>query len=223
VVPERQERAAQQEEKGGGAMTVEIFDVEQGSPDWYRCRLGIPTASEFKAVLAKGEGKTRKTYMMKLIGERFTGEPADSYTNGHMERGKAMEDDARRLYCFAHDAEVVRVGFIRNGDVGCSPDGLIGANGITEIKTKLPHLQVEAIFAGKLPPEHKPQVQGELWVAEREWVDFVSYWPKLPLFVTRVFRDEDYIKALAAEVRAFNEEMDALCERLQRQGAARAA
>lgn len=205
-------------------MTVQfLFDVEQGTDEWHRCRLGIPTASEFASVLAKGQGKMRRTYMLKLLGERLTGEPAESYSNAHMERGKVMEDEARKLYEFVHDTELTRVGFIRNGDKGCSPDSLIGENGMLEVKTKLPHLQLEAILSDRLPPEHVAQVQGQLWVAEREYVDFVSYWPKTPLFVKRVPRDEFYINELAAEVERFCAELDDLTERLVRQGATRLA
>lgn len=194
---------------------MKIFDCEQGTPEWYAARLGIPTASEFASVLAKGEGKTRRKYMMTLIGERLTGEVADSYSNAHMERGRIMETGARDLYAFRTDKEPQRVGFIRNGDKGCSPDSLIETNGMMEAKTKLPHLQLEVILADRLPPEHVAQCQGALWVAEREWIDFVSYWPKLPLFVKRIYRDEEYIKTLAAAIAAFNDEMLDLIERIQ--------
>lgn len=202
---------------------IEIFNFEQGTEEWHRCRLGIPTSSEFKSILAKGEGKMRRTYLMKLLGERFTGEPADSFTNGHMERGRVMEAEARKLYSFVHDVDLTQVGFIRNGAKGCSPDSLIGNNGMLEIKTKLPHLQLEALFADKLPPEHRAQVQGGLWVGEREFYEFVSYWPKLPLLVKRIYRDEDYIKTLAAEVASFTAELDDLTDKLVRQGAERIA
>lgn len=202
---------------------MEIFDFEQGSEDWHRCRLGIPTASEFKSILAKGEGKVRRTYMMKLLGERFTGEPADNYTNAHMERGHAIEDEARKLYAFVRDADLTPVGFIRNGNIGCSPDSLIGDAGMLEIKTKLPHLQLEALFADKLPPEHQAQVQGQLLVAEREWCDFASYWPRLPLFVKRVHRDDAYIATLRAEIDRFLEELEDLTAKLTRQGGVRVA
>lgn len=196
---------------------IEIFDCEQGTPEWFACRLGIATASNFSKVLAKGEGKTRKRYLLDLAGERLTGETADSYSNDHMERGKAMEAEARDLYVFMKDSEPNQVGFIRNGEKGCSPDSLIGGSGMLEIKTKLAALQIECILADKLPSEHVAQVQGALWVAEREWMDFVSYWPKLPLFVKRVYRDEDYIKNLAAEVARFNSEMLELIEKIQPQ------
>lgn len=194
---------------------IEVIQCEQNTPEWLAARLGIPTASRFKDVLAKGEGKTRKRYMLDLAGERLTGEPCEGYSNSHMERGKAMEDEARDLYMFMTDAECKGVGFIRNGDKGASPDSLIGDNGMLEIKTKLPALQIECILADKLPSEHVAQVQGALWVAEREWLDFVSYWPRLPLFVKRVYRDEDYIKNLAAEVAKFNSEMLELIEKIQ--------
>ena len=108
-----------------------------------------------------------------------------------------------------------RVGFIRRGEAGASPDSLIGKAGLLEVKTKLPWLHLEALLAGVLPPEHKPQVQGQLWIAEREWCDFVSYWPKLPLFCVRVYRDEPYIALLAEAVGVFNSELDALTERVR--------
>src|SRR6185437_7714462 len=102
----------------------------------------------------------------------------------------------------------IRVGFIRNGNKGASPDRLIGDNGLLELKTKLPHIQVEVLLTGKLPSSHKAQVQGELWVAEREWCDFVSYWPKMPPFKLRVYRDETYIAHLAKMVDIFCNELE---------------
>lgn len=202
----------------------EFIDCEQGTPEWFEARRGIPTASEFAIVLAKGRGnaesKTRRTYLYKLAGEIITGEPAESYSNAHMERGKIMEAEARSLYVFMVDAEPDEVGFIRNGRAGCSPDGLIGESGGLEIKTKLPHLQIETLFRGELPPEHVAQVQGSLWVTEREWWDFVSYWPGMPLFRVRVHRDEEHIAKLAEEVARFNEELDAIVERVRAYGEA---
>lgn len=194
-------------------MVVEVIDCEQGSEEWRACRLGIPTASEFSAILAEGRTRgspslTRRTYLYKLIAERMTGEPADDYTNRHMERGKEMEAEARDWYAFACDVEPRRVGFIRNGRVGCSPDSLIGENGMLEIKTKLGHLQVDVLLSKTLPSEHKAQVQGQLWVAEREWVDFISYWPKMPPFKLRVYRDEEYIKHIAKMVDIFCNELE---------------
>jgi hypothetical protein len=198
---------------------IEIFNCEQGSDEWRRVRLGIPTASEFTSVLAKGEGKTRKAYMMKLLGERFTGEQSEHYKSKDMERGNVMEPEARNLYALLSDTNPVQIGFIRNGNKGCSPDSLIGDDGLLEIKTKAPHLQLEVWDAGKLPAEHKAQVQGQLWIAERPWCDFVSYWPKLPPLIVRVTRDEDYIRMLEDEVGKFNFELDQLTERMIARGA----
>lgn len=126
---------------------MEIINCEQGTPEWFKARAGMPTASEFQTVLMNGRGggesKTRKTYMLKLAGEIITGEPMEQYTNVHMERGKIMEDEARGLYAFLKDAEPERVGFIVNGPKGCSPDSLIGDKGMIEIKTALPHILID--------------------------------------------------------------------------------
>lgn len=207
--------------------TLQVFDCEQNTPEWQAARLGIPTASCFDDVLAQGRGgapsKTRRTYMLKLVGERITGDPMDNYTNAHMERGHAMEDEARRLYVFTREVEVTRVGFVRNEIkammVGCSPDALIGDDGVLEIKTKLAHLQAEALLDGVLPPEHKAQVQGQLWVTGRTWVDFVSYCPKMRPLIVRVLRDEPYIRNLEDSVAVFYRELLEL-ERRVRTGAA---
>jgi hypothetical protein len=194
---------------------MEIIRCDQNTGEWFVARIGIPTASRFKDVLAKGEGKTRKRYMLDLIGERITGEPTESYSNIHMERGKIMEDEARDLYSFMTNTEPERVGFVKNGITGGSPDSLVGDRGLLEIKTKLPALQIECILADKLPSDHVAQVQGLLWITGREWCDFASYWPKLPIFIKRVHRDEDYIKNLASEVQRFYDEMLALQEKIQ--------
>src|SRR3990167_6008322 len=206
---------------------IEIFDCEQQSPEWFRARRGIPTASELPSILAVGksgaESKMRQTYMRKLAGEILTGEPTDSYANTHMDRGKEMEAEARDFYAFIQDAESQRVGFVRNGNVGCSPDSLIDKEGLLEIKTALPHILIDKLLRDEFPPEHKAQCQGQLWVTEREWVDIAIYWPKLPLFVKRAVRDDGYIANLAGAVKAFNDELAALVEQVRRYGRERAA
>lgn len=189
-----------------------IVDCEQNDPAWFAARMGIPTASNFAKVLAKGEGKTRRRYLLDLAAERITGDHGESYSNEHMERGHALEDEARQLYAFQCDADPQRVGFIRNDSVraGASPDSLLDADGVLEIKTKLGALQIEVLEQNRLPPEHVAQVQGQLWVSGRQWCDFVSYWPKLPLFVKRVERADAYIATLAQAVADFNGELDAI-------------
>lgn len=201
------------------AHPLEIFNCEQGTPEWHACRAGIPTASEFATVMAKGRGggdsKTRKTYLYKLAGERITGEVGQVWTgNAHTERGHAMEPEARDLYAFMRDTQPQQIGFMRRGPVGCSPDSLIGDDGLLEVKTKLPHLQIELLEAGELPGEHKAQVQGQLWVTGRAFVDFVSYWPRLPIFIKRIERDEKYIAELSAAVREFLSELDEVTARI---------
>jgi hypothetical protein len=196
---------------------IEIFDdIEQGTPEWFECRRGLPTASRFATVMAKGEGKVRSEYMRKLAGEILTGKPMASYKSDQMERGNVMEDEARELYAFVHDADIRRVGFIRNGQKGCSPDSLVGENRGLEIKTAEAHIQIERLILNRLPPEHKAQVQGNLWISDREIWDFVSYWPNLPLLRVPVYRDEDYIKNMAGEVDRFNDELALLVERIRR-------
>lgn len=205
-------------------MELQIFDCEQGSPEWYACRAGIPTASEFATVLAKGKGGgesvTRRKYLYQLAGERITGQPMEGFNNAHMDRGKVMEEEARDLYQLVTGNEPVRVGFMRRGNAGCSPDSLVGPNGGLELKTKLPHLQIECLLNRRLPPEHVAQVQGQLWISAREWIDFASYWPGLPLFVHRVYRDETYIARLAVEVEAFNAELEDVINQIRNYKAA---
>lgn len=199
---------------------LEIFDFAQGSPEWYAVRLGIPTASEFSTIMAKGKdggaSLTRAKYLRTLAGEVLTGElEPDSYTNVHMERGKSQEDEAREMYAFLTDEEPQRVGFLRNGRVGASPDSLVGANGGLEIKTALRHIQIDRLQRGTLPPEHKAQVQGCIWMAKREWWDFMSYAPKLPPLILRVPRDEPYIATIEKSVEAFNEELDNIVQSIR--------
>ena len=197
-------------------MSVEVIDCEQGTEDWFKARLGIPTASRFADVMAKGEGKTRARYMHELVAETLRGSAEqDTYTNAHMERGKEQESEARNLYALLKDADPLLVGFLRNGRKGASPDSLLGTDGGLEIKTALGHIQVERLQRGTLPPEHVAQVQGTLWVSERDWWDFMSYSPGLPPLIVRVSRDEDYIKTLAAAVDAFNDELDLIANSLR--------
>ena len=199
---------------------LEIFDCEQNSPEWFAARMGIPTASEFSTVMARGRGcgesVTRRKYLLTLAAQRLTGEYVQTWAgNEHTERGHAMENDARQAYAFLRDADPQRVGFMRRLRAGASPDSMLGLDGLLEIKTKLPHLHLEALEQDRLPPEHVAQVQGQLWVSGRAYCDFVSYWPKLPLLVKRVERDDAYIATLAQAVADFNGELDAVVRKYQ--------
>lgn len=199
-------------------MSIQVYDCEQGSAEWMACRLGIPTASMFSAILAKGEGKTRRKYLLQLAAEVITGEPLESYSNQFMDRGKAMEADAREFYGFTRNVEPQCVGFIRNGDKGCSPDSLIGDAGMLEIKTQRPDLLIETLLKDGFPPEHKAQCQGGLWVAEREWIDICVYWPGIPKLIKRAPRDETYIANLASEVSRFSDELAQTVDTVRRLG-----
>lgn len=207
-------------------MPVEFFDCTQGSPEWMECRRGLPTASEFAVVLrekgrgSNGESVTRTKYLYRLAAEIVTGEAHEGYGNSHMERGKLLEPEARSLYAFLQDEPLQPVGFIRNGNKGASPDSLVGSGGGLEVKTKQPDLMVETLLKDEFPPEFMAQCQGNIWVSEREWWDLAVYWPKLPLFAKRVYRDEPYIKKLSDAVDKFNEELAEVVEKVRRYGVA---
>lgn len=191
-------------------MTLQIIDCEQGTPEWLEARLGLPTASRFSDILAKGEGKMRARYLRDLAADIIRGYPEpDTFSNAYMERGHEQEGEARSLYAFTY-APVTRVGFMRNGRVGASPDSLVGADGGLEIKTALGHIQIERLQRGTCPTEHVAQVQGNLWISGRQWWHFMSYSRDMPPLVVRVERDEAYIAQLAKAVDAFNEELDAI-------------
>ena len=198
---------------------MEIITCDQNSPDWNDARRGIATASQFKTVLASGKGGgesiTRRKYLYTLAGEIITGEPAEGYQNGHMMRGHEMEDRARSYYQFMTDHKPEQVGFIRNGRKGASPDSLIGDAGILEIKTAIPSVLIELLMKDQFPPEHKAQTQGQLWVSEREWIDLCVFWPNVPGLIKRAYRDEAYIQKLSDAVDQFNDELDAIVERIR--------
>lgn len=188
-----------------------IRDIEQGSKEWLDLRAGIVTMSVVDCLLVDGKsssglGAGAYTLMNQLIGERICGEPDDSFGgNRHTERGHELEGKGRELYESQNDVKCDQVAIILNHGVGYSPDSLVTDIGLCEIKTKLPKFQVEIILNDEVPKEHIPQCQGGLWVSEREWIDFVSYWPGMPLFVKRVYRDEMMIKKMAARVKIFYE------------------
>lgn len=190
------------------------MNAPQGSDAWRMARLGRATASEFSAVLAKGQGKTRAAYMRRLLAERLTGKPIDTYHNSHMDRGQLQEPFARQAYEALTGTIVNEAEFIAHPTLmaGCSADGLIDDDGGIEAKSVIPTVQVETLMAGGYPSEHRAQIMGSLWLTERRWWDFCSFCPDMPehlqLYVFRVERDEDFIQRLAAEVTVFLREID---------------
>ena len=198
-------------------MTIryEIIGVEQGTPEWFEARRGMPTASRFADILAEGKGLMRARYLRQLAGEIITGEPMETYTNEKMERGKKDEPLLRTKYCFEKEIDVVQVGFIKMNPLlcktGCSPDGLVGDNGMVEIKSAAPDVLLELLDGGKRSKEHYAQVQGQLWITGKEWCDLVIGCPKMPkLMIDRIDRDEHYMALLANRLRQFNAELSDL-------------
>ena len=193
---------------------MQILNIEQGSDAWLACRLGIATASELDCLLVSGKhptgfGVAAFTYMDQLIGERITEEAAElPFQTKATIRGHEQEGVALNLYEAREEVKVQKVGIILNRGIGYSPDGLIGTDGLIEIKTKLPKFQVGVILSGEVPKEHVAQCQGGLWASDREWIDFISYWPGMPLFVKRMHRDEAMIRKIEERVKLFYEILD---------------
>lgn len=201
---------------------MRLLDCEQGSEEWLAARAGVVTASNFSKVLASGRGggesKIRRGYMVQLLAERLTGLPQETFTNAAMQWGTEHEPQARALYELLTDEEVIQVGLcLMTDDVGASPDGLIGDCGGVEIKCPNTTTHIETILSGKMPPEHRPQVQGCMYVTGRDWWDFVSFDPRMPtdkqLFTVRVERDAEYISKLDEAVQEFLRELNELQER----------
>lgn len=193
----------------------------QGSAEWLEERLGYVTASRFADCMVQPRSKsdllskTAESYMIDLIGEHLTGQPASEVKTVPMEWGTNWEPVARREYCKLHGVHANTVGFIRHETeqlIGCSPDALIGEEGAIEIKCPMSaanHLRV--ILSGGIPDEHVPQIQGVLWVTGRQWCDFITFHPKFPealrLLVIRSVRDEEYIERLSGHVLSFRDEL----------------
>lgn len=193
-------------------MKVIVHRMEQGTPEWFAVRCGVPTASNFaKIITATGKPSTSaQGYMDQLLADYLAGEATDGVeANYWMERGSELEAQAREAYSIITGAEVEQVGFVTEGDGrwGCSPDGLIADNGGIEIKCPKASTVVSYYRANKCPADYWPQVQGALWVTGRQWWDFFAYHPSLKPFTVRVERDEEYIGKLDEAVRQFVETM----------------
>lgn len=172
----------------------EYIDCVQGSEEWHEARLTIVTASNFSKVLSRKSG--RDTYLMRKVAERQRGRYVEGYQNKAMENGVENEEHARKYYEDKNEVEVALIGFVKMGDLGCSPDGLVGDDGTIEIKCSEGPSHYRIILKKKMPTTHIPQVQGNLWITDRKWCDFISYdpWGKYnPFYCIRVLRDDDYI------------------------------
>lgn len=179
-----------------------IKDIPQGSEEWHKLRLGIPTASNFSKVITSG-GKPStqlKKYALQLATELLLTEQEETYANEDMLRGNELEGEAREAYQEYSFNYVEQVTFIRCDNWGYSPDGLIEKNGLLEIKCPKASTHTKYLYEDRLPSEYKAQCQGGLLCSEREYLDFVSYHPDFKegktLFIKRVYRDEEFISSL---------------------------
>ena len=192
---------------------------EQGSAEWFSERLGKVTASRVADVIAKtktGWGASRANYMAQLVAERLTGAPQESYTNAAMQWGIDMEPDARAAYSFYADCDVSPVGFVPHQYIamsGASPDGLIGEDGLVEIKCLNTATHIDTLLSKRVPEKYVTQMMWQMACTGRKWCDFVSFDPRMPehmrMFVQRRERDDQAIRELEADVRAFLKELDA--------------
>lgn len=166
-------------------------ELKQGTPEWLAVRIGKLTASDAQAIASNGKGL--ETLVFEKVAEIMTGKPKDSYTSTDMERGNELEAMARNAYELETGRLVKQVGFIEQDErVGCSPDGMVEEDGLAEIKCKNDSNFVRFIFDNKIDPAHEWQMQYQMWVTGRKWVDYVLFNPnfKNPIIITRVMRDE---------------------------------
>ena len=187
---------------------MEIFNCEQGDDEWFQAKLGVPSSSKFSDIMAKGKGKTRRNYLVDIASEIITGKMEESYVSADMKRGTELEPFAREEYEFITGNNVEQIGFAKDNNVGCSPDGLIGKDGGLEIKCPKPSTHIETVISDVIPAKHRPQMQGCMMVTGRKWWDFCSYCPDISgkyqyIFIKRMARDELYIKELQHEINLF--------------------
>lgn len=197
-------------------------DIIQGTPEWFDVKRGKISASHIKDIQAGGKGLTRDKYQTQIVLERLTGKTAETYSSPDMERGIELEADARRCYEFDKGVQVDQVGFIDHPFIenyGCSPDGLVGEDGMCEIKTVIPTTMLSYIDSREIPVNYQKQMQGQMDCAERKWNDFVAYCPDMPinlqLLVIRLERDEAQIQEQRIDIVAFDEECKYKVEQLR--------
>lgn len=197
-----------------------IIDCQQGTPEWFAARLGVPSASNFDLIITtKSErSKQREKYLYRLAGEKVSGKQEETYQNSAMIRGIAMEAEARQLYEIISGETVIQTGFwLTEGETiyGASPDGVVGKDGLLEIKCPLISTQVAYLLSGELPLDYYQQTQGQLLVTGREWVDFVSFYPGLKPLIVRVERDKKFLKALEDELSVFCKELEVIINKIK--------
>ena len=187
--------------------------MEQRSESWFAIRAGKATGSRIADIVAKtksGPGASRANYAAQLVAERLTGKPADSFSNAAMIWGTEVEPQAREAYEMKQGGYVEEVGFLVHPSIpmsGASPDGLVGDDGMLEIKCPNTSTHIEYLLGKVVPAKYKPQMTWQMLCADRKWCDFVSFDPRMPerhqLFCVRYEFDAEYAKELEAEVVKF--------------------
>lgn len=207
--------------------------VEQRTPEWYQTRCGFCTGSRVVDVTRKtqrGWSTKRYSYMDQLLAERLTGIPQGVKSIRSLDWRAEQEPDARAAYSFDRDVDVVQVGFIHHPFIeffGCSPDGYVGDDGITEIKKLDPAQHIKLLEGGdreeSVLEEYVPQIYSGLACTSREWCDFISYCPEMlepddRLYVRTYRRDEQAISTLECSVRDFLAELVDKVEHVRNRG-----
>jgi putative phage-type endonuclease len=204
---------------------IEMMD--QGTEEWFTIRIGKVTASRVADVIAKtktGYSASRDNYMAQLICERLTGLKGESFTNAAMQHGTETEPLARAAYEALKDVLVDEVGFVPHPTIemaGASPDGLVGDDGLLEIKCPNTATHIETLISKVVPGKYNTQMQFQMACTGRQWCDFVSFDNRLPemfqLFVTRVPRDEVFIRLIESEIVQFIAELDDKINKLMKE------
>lgn len=192
--------------------------AEQGTDEWLSDRCGKVTASKIADVMARtksGPGAARKNYMADLLTERLTGQPKDCFVNDAMRWGTEQEPRARAMYEILTGYDATEVGFIPHPAIamtGASPDGLVDADGLVEIKCPNSATHIETLRGGKIDRKYLLQMHWQMICTEREWCDFVSFDPRLPeamqLHVQRVPYDAELGEEITAAVTEFLNELN---------------
>jgi putative phage-type endonuclease len=202
-----------------------MSEIVQLSDEWKAIRLGKATASRMADICARtktGWSTSRDNYKAQLVCERLTGTAHEGYQNEAMTWGIEKEPDARRAYEFMRDATVTEVGFVEHPTIamsGASPDGLVGDDGLIEIKAPITASHIRTLLDRNVPRKYYLQIQFQLACTDRKYCDFVSYDPRLPesmqLFIDRVPRDDACIAQLEQDVVEFLAEVDATVAELR--------
>lgn len=192
---------------------IEYPELVQGSEDWLQARCGILTASIVgklitPATLKTANNDTSRGIINTLAAERITGRVEPTYPSRDMQRGTEEEPFARAEY-EKHHAPVKTTGFLLFEELrlGYSPDGLVGDDGLIEIKSRSPKVQIQTILADEVPAANMAQLQAGLLVTGREWIDYVSFSNGMPLYVRRVFPDVDWFTAITNATKEFEQQV----------------